>query len=264
MKSTSNKPLLCHARHATAAVGLMAVASLAACGGATAPPSQTASKPAPAVSPSAAPPASVRLQSSFTGLDLPEVIDVYQGVLDFRPGAWTPFHTHPGPAPVVVVSGEITMAQAGQETKLQAGATAVEPPGVVHRAGNLSGAPARVLYAVMAPQGGDASAAQPPEGSPPPGADRPVPQAKLAGLSKADAASLDMMILDVPAGSSLTNQPGRQLNTLLDGELTLQADGTQRVMKPGDTWASDDAHPAKAANGASTPASVFVSVLRAA
>jgi quercetin dioxygenase-like cupin family protein len=54
------------------------------------------------------------------------------------PGGHSGWHAHPGPAVVIVKSGELTIDQADDcsSTTYAAGQVAVEPPGHVHRARN--------------------------------------------------------------------------------------------------------------------------------
>lgn len=76
-----------------------------------------------------------------------------RNVLDFAPGAWTPLHKHGGPALIGVVEGQVTVRENGVERTFRAGESWIEPAGNIHQAGNLSGAPARVVSNYLVPQG---------------------------------------------------------------------------------------------------------------
>ena len=76
-----------------------------------------------------------------------------RNVLDFAPGAWTPLQKHGGPALIGVVEGQVTVRENGAERTYKAGESWIELAGSVYQAGNLSGAPARVVSNYLVPQG---------------------------------------------------------------------------------------------------------------
>jgi quercetin dioxygenase-like cupin family protein len=79
--------------------------------------------------------------------------DVVQAILDFAPGAATPYHTHPGIVMVTVVAGEITFNLEGVDKVYKAGESFVEVPNQVGQARNAGTAPARVMASYLLPQG---------------------------------------------------------------------------------------------------------------
>jgi LPXTG-motif cell wall-anchored protein len=79
--------------------------------------------------------------------------DVVQAILDFAPGAATPYHTHPGIVMVTVVAGEITFNLEGVDHVYKAGESFVEVPNQVGQARNASSVPARVMATYLLPQG---------------------------------------------------------------------------------------------------------------
>lgn len=79
--------------------------------------------------------------------------DVVQAILDFAPGAATPYHTHPGIVMVTVVAGEITFNLEGVDTVYKAGESFVEVPNQVGQARNAGTVPARVMASYLLPQG---------------------------------------------------------------------------------------------------------------
>jgi quercetin dioxygenase-like cupin family protein len=79
--------------------------------------------------------------------------DVVQAILDFAPGAATPFHTHPGIVIVTVVAGEITFNLEGVDKVYKTGESFVELPDQVGQARNAVTTPARVMASYLLPQG---------------------------------------------------------------------------------------------------------------
>jgi len=91
-----------------------------------------------------------------TALNDPRVaspLDQVRMVFDFAPGAWTPVHTHGGPALVTVLEGEMTLRQGGVDQVFKAGESWTEAAGQIHQAGNLGGAMARVVSNYLVPSG---------------------------------------------------------------------------------------------------------------
>jgi LPXTG-motif cell wall-anchored protein len=79
--------------------------------------------------------------------------DVVQAILDFAPGAATPYHTHPGIVVVTVVAGELTFNLEGVDHIYKAGESFVELPNQVAQARNAGTAPMRVMATYLLPQG---------------------------------------------------------------------------------------------------------------
>jgi LPXTG-motif cell wall-anchored protein len=79
--------------------------------------------------------------------------DVVQAILDFAPGAATPYHTHPGIVVVTVVAGDITFNLEGVDKVYKAGESFVELPNQVGQARNAGAAPARVMASYLLAQG---------------------------------------------------------------------------------------------------------------
>jgi quercetin dioxygenase-like cupin family protein len=86
--------------------------------------------------------------------------DVVQAILDFAPGAATPYHTHPGIVMVTVVAGEITFNLEGVDHVYKAGESFVEVPNQVGQARNAGSVPARVMASYLLPQGAPLSMPQ--------------------------------------------------------------------------------------------------------
>jgi quercetin dioxygenase-like cupin family protein len=79
--------------------------------------------------------------------------DVVQAILDFAPGAATPYHTHPGIVVVTVVAGELTLNLEGVDHVYKAGESFVELPNQVGQARNAGTAPMRVMATYLLPPG---------------------------------------------------------------------------------------------------------------
>jgi quercetin dioxygenase-like cupin family protein len=84
---------------------------------------------------------------------MPAPFDIVQAILDFAPGAATPYHTHPGIVMVTVVAGEITFNLEGVDHVYKAGESFVEVPNQVGQARNAGATPARVMASYLIPQG---------------------------------------------------------------------------------------------------------------
>src|SRR5688572_4380212 len=70
------------------------------------------------------------------GLPQPARFNLAQSILNFDPGAATPFHRHPGQVLVTVLEGENTFSVNGVEKIYKAGESFVELPGDLVQAGN--------------------------------------------------------------------------------------------------------------------------------
>jgi len=79
---------------------------------------------------------------------------IEQDRLTFQPGADTGWHTHPGPALVVVTRGAVTLYQSDQcRTVYSAGSFFTEPENVVHKLVNETGDVSEVLGTLLLPAG---------------------------------------------------------------------------------------------------------------
>ena len=111
-----------------------------------------------------------RYQFRTEGMPLPAPFEVVQLVLDFAPGAWTPLHTHGGQGVVTVLEGTMTRREQGTQPVFRAGESWIEP-GVVHQAGNDTGATASVVVTFLLSAGAPVTTiVTPPPGLPATGA----------------------------------------------------------------------------------------------
>jgi LPXTG-motif cell wall-anchored protein len=80
--------------------------------------------------------------------------DVIQLMLEFRPGAWTPPHTHGGYILVSPQDGELTVRDSqGVEKKFKTGESFVETPGLYLEIGNASSSGVHVAVVALLPKG---------------------------------------------------------------------------------------------------------------
>src|SRR5437762_2686334 len=78
----------------------------------------------------------VRFQFRTAGQPQPTRFNIAHNILNFDPGAATPFHTHPGQVLVTMLEGENTFWVNGAEHVYKAGDSFVELPGQVAQARN--------------------------------------------------------------------------------------------------------------------------------
>jgi len=83
----------------------------------------------------------------------PNPYDVAQWILDFAPGAATPWHTHAGQLLVTVLEGELTFNVNNVDQVYKAGQSFVELPNEVAQARNATGTRTSVLATALLPQG---------------------------------------------------------------------------------------------------------------
>src|SRR6266508_2614077 len=167
----------------------------------------------------------------------PAQADLIQVVLDFAPGAWTPFHRHGGQAFNLVLEGEVTLRENNTEQIFKPGEGWSDTPDQVHAAGNGGAAPARLLVTFLLPkeaplttveQGGSSQ-------QPPPGPTK-VYESKVAVASPPAQADLIQVVLDFAPGAwtPFHRHGGQAFNLVLEGEVTLRENGADKTLKPGE------------------------------
>ncbi len=108
------------------------------------------------------------------GLPVPAAYDVAHQVLDFAPGAATPWHTHPGQVLVTVLEGRLTFRVKGTETVYTAGDSFIELPNEVAQAANTTETRTTVMATFLVPRGAPLShAVETPAPAPAPAAPAP-------------------------------------------------------------------------------------------
>lgn len=202
-------------------------------------------------------------KSVFPVTDAPQGFQLIEQVVDFAPGAWTGPHSHGGHVFVTVAQGTVAQFSEGKDTLYRKGETWQETPGHVHQAGNPTSAPSRdVATFLLAP-----------------GAQQTTPQ-QVANAHDATIKPVSRLVkFEVPAVArpfdlvemELDFAPGQQQAShtyggpafvlVLDGELTLRANGTEKSVKAGEGWTETAGQFSEVVNAGSAPASAFVTVL---
>jgi quercetin dioxygenase-like cupin family protein len=190
--------------------------------------------------------------------------NLIQTVLDFAPGTWTPFHRHGGQAFNLVLAGEITLRENNTEQIFKPGESWSDTPDQVYAAGNAGAAPARLLVTFLLPwevplttvqQGGSSQ-------QPPPGPTK-VYESKVAMANPPAQADLIQVLLDFAPGAWTPphTHGGQTLNTVLDGEITLRENNTEKIFKPGEGWSDTPNQVHAAGNAGATKTSLAVAFL---
>lgn len=203
------------------------------------------------------------LKSTFPAADAPQQFQLIQQVVDFPPGAWTPPHFHGGLVFVTIAKGQVTQFSDGKDTTYKTGETWTETPGHVHQAGNLTSEPSRDLATFLLPLGAQQT-------TPQQMADAHDTTIKsTARLSKFDvpavARPFDLVQMQFDFAPA-TWQPshtygGPAFILVLDGELTLRANGADKNFKAGEGWTEKPGEFSQVGNAGTAPASTFVTVL---
>jgi quercetin dioxygenase-like cupin family protein len=203
-------------------------------------------------------------ESTIALVNPPTQGDLIQDVLDFAPGAWTPFHRHGGQAFNLVLEGEVTLRENNTEKVFKPGEGWSDTPDQVHAAGNNGATKARLFVTFLLPREAPLTTVQ--QGGstqqPPPGPTK-VYESKITVANVPQQADLIQTVLDFPPG--VWTPPhihgGQTLNTILEGEITLREDGAEQVFKPGDMWSDMPGHVHAAGNAGAAKASLAVTFL---
>jgi len=163
--------------------------------------------------------------------------NVVQSVLHFDSGAATPFHRHPGPVLVTVLEGENTFSVNGAETIYKAGDSFVELPGELVQARNAGTAHMSVMATYLLPW-------EAPLSRPEPGDTTPLPRPFTSYQFKTDvqpmteAFDVVQLVQDFAPGAATPfhTHPGIVVVTVLSGELTFDANGSDTVYKEGESF----------------------------
>ena len=179
------------------------------------------------------------VEKRFEFANPPAEAGVVQLVLDFAPGAWTPPHTHGGPGFVTVLEGEMTLRQGGAEEKFRPGEGWIDPPDVVHEAGNDTTANSRLVVAFVLPKGATPTTVQGTgaQAVAPPG---PTTVAQMRMDAPSLPAQYDVVqrLTEAAPGATIPmhTHPGPNFAIALDGELTLIMEGMTRTVSAGESW----------------------------
>lgn len=165
-------------------------------------------------------------------------IDAVQMVLDFSPGAWTPPHSHGGDVLITVLAGTMTVRNSEGEKPYATGETWIEKAGDVHAAGNAGSDPARLLATFILADGAPlTTVAQAGSAELPPGPTT-VTRSSVRLSEVPSVMNLVQVQLDFAPGAWTPPHwhGGPLLVTVVDGELAMRQQGTERTFKKGDLW----------------------------
>ena len=210
-----------------------------------------------------APPAPVvRYQFRTEGLPLSGPFDVAHQILNFPPGASTPWHTHPGLVLVTVIEGEANWRTHDTEKLFKTGESFIETPNHMAQAYNPTSANTVALVSFVLPDGAPLSVPQAGDTTPPP---RPSPghQFRTDGLPVPAAYDVLHMVQDYPPGAAtpLHRHPGQVLLTVLEGEITFRVKDTEQVFKAGESFVELPNEVAQARNATTMRATLMATAL---
>ncbi|MGD9890094.1 MAG: cupin domain-containing protein [Dehalococcoidia bacterium] len=210
------------------------------------------------------PPGPRTVHQSAMELAMPTApMDAVQMVLDFAPGAWTPPHSHGGDVLVTVLAGTMTFRGSSGEQAYQAGETWTERAGEVHAAGNNGSEPARLLATFLLPDGAPLTTVEQTGSAELPPGPTTVTRSSLRLTEAPSAMNLVQVQLDFApdAWTPPHWHGGPLLVTVLDGELAMRQQGTERTFSEGDLWIEYPGIVHAAGNKTSETATVVVSFL---
>jgi quercetin dioxygenase-like cupin family protein len=196
------------------------------------------------------------------GLAQPARYNLVQNILNFDPGAATPFHRHPGQVIVTVLEGQNTFSVNGAEKIYNAGESFVELPGDLVQARNLSTARMSVMATYLLPWEAPLSRPEPQDTTPLP---RPFVsyQFKTDLQPIAEAFDVVQQVLDFAPGAAtpVHTHPGIVVVTVLAGELTFKLNGADTVYKQGESFVEVPGQVVQARNASTAQTSVMVSYI---
>src|SRR5215212_10021826 len=196
------------------------------------------------------------------GLPQPARFNLAQGILNFDPGAATPFHRHPGQVLITVLEGENTFIANGVEKVYKAGESFVELPGDLVQARNAGATRMSVMATYLLPWEAPLSRPEPQDTTPLP---RPITsyQFKTDLQPIAEAFDVVQQVLDFAPGAATAvhTHPGIVVVTVLAGELTFQLNGSDTLYKEGESFVEVPGQIVQARNAGAVQISVMVSYL---
>jgi quercetin dioxygenase-like cupin family protein len=194
------------------------------------------------------------------GLAQPARYNLAQNILNFDPGAATPFHRHPGQVLVTVLEGENTFIVNGVEKLYKAGESFVELPGDLVQARNAGASRMSVMATYLLPWEAPLSRPEPQDTTPLP---RPITsyQFKTDLQPMAEAFDAVQQVLDFAPGAAtpVHTHPGILVVTVLAGELTFKLNGADTVYKEGESFVEVPGQVVQARNASTAQTSVMVS-----
>jgi quercetin dioxygenase-like cupin family protein len=232
---------------------LVAAALMAACGGTAV---NVAAKP------SASPPPVTKYKNTLPGQTAAGPIDLIQSILDFAPGAASVVHTHTTPNLATVLQGQVTVKMTSGDKQASTGEMLIEPLNQRVQAFNLGSGEAMVAVAFLVPHGEKPTA--PVAGSPAPATpNKTLYSFTLDSPSVSGAYSLvqQELVFAPSAQTAKHRHGGPGVITVIQGQVTLNRDGTEKTYSVGDIFTETPGQTLQAFNRGSTELIVVATYL---
>ncbi len=210
--------------------GLALTTVLVVACGATSSTAGTAS-PSPALRPK------VVSQNRLATPGVTGTFDLVQQVVEYPPGSFSVKHSHAGPVLITVLEGDMTMRAEDGDSTVAVGKSFSEVPGKVYQAGNNTSATVKWVADIFVPAG--AAVSTPVAGATPVGpAVTPTFTYRWKGLSQTGSYDLVQLVQDFEPGARTPKHKhgGAGVITVIEGELTLRANGSDTVYKAGESF----------------------------
>lgn len=232
---------------------LVAAALMAACGGGAV---NVASKPSAPAAPV------TKYKNTLPGQIVAGPIDLIQSILDFAPGAASVVHTHTTPNLATVLQGQVTIKMPSGDKQASAGDMLIEPVNQRVQAFNLGSGEAMVAVAFLVPHGGKPTV--PVVGSPAPATpNKTLYSFTLDSPSVSGGYGLVQQVLDFAPGAQTAKHRhgGPGVITVIQGQVTLNRDGTDKTYSVGDSFTESPGQTLQAFNRGSTELIVVATYL---
>jgi quercetin dioxygenase-like cupin family protein len=226
----------------------VAVALVAACGGGTAnSPARSSAPPAPVA----------KYKNTLAGQTATAPVDLIQSVLYFGPGAASSVHKHPTSFLATVLQGQMTLKTPSGDLHAAAGEVLREPLNQPVQAINLGSGEAMVAVAYPVPHGAKPTVLV--AGQPAPAtANKTLYTFTLDSPSISGAYGLVQQVLVFGPGSQTLKHRhgGPGVITVLQGQVTLSSDGTEKTYNMGDSFSETPGQTLQAFNRGATESMV--------
>ncbi|MFZ5993353.1 MAG: cupin domain-containing protein [Deinococcota bacterium] len=191
--------------------------------------------------------------------------DLVQFFLDFAPGAWTPLHTHGGVGYISVLEGTMTVREQGKTTTYKAGETWIEYPGTAAEVGNPTQARARLFVSFLLPKGAALTLVVPTAtaGQALPPGPTPLYQSRFENIKLPAEFDVVQVVLEFAPGAWTPEHThgGVGYATVVEGSMVVREKGSEKVYKPGESWAEIPGEYAVVGNPGSSRAVIAVTFL---